>query len=56
MPARRVIIVGIHRGISEVDSLDILQMGGRSGRVGIDDKGDAHVLIRDKFNEKDLIK
>jgi len=46
MPARRVIIVGLHRGIEMVESLDIHQMGGRSGRVGIDIKGDVHVLIR----------
>lgn len=52
LPARRVIITGIQRGISMVDSLDILQMAGRSGRVGLDEKGDAHVLIR-STHEKD---
>ena len=46
MPARRVVVTGIHRGIELVDSLDITQMCGRSGRVGVDSKGDAHVLIR----------
>lgn len=53
MPARRVVIVGIHRGISKVMSLDIVQMGGRAGRVGLDSAGTAHVLINgyDKHEE-----
>jgi len=42
---RNVIVVGIHRGIQEVDSLDIKQECGRSGRVGLDEKGDAYVLL-----------
>lgn len=42
---RNVIVVGIHRGIQEVESLDIKQMVGRSGRVGLDPKGDAYVLL-----------
>jgi helicase len=42
---RNVIIVGVHRGMSEVEPLDIKQMCGRSGRVGLDPKGDAHVLL-----------
>jgi hypothetical protein len=45
LPARRVVIVGIHRGIQEVEPLDIKQMCGRSGRVGFDPKGDAHILL-----------
>ena len=45
LPARRVIVVGVHRGIQEVEPLDIKQMVGRSGRVGLDPKGDAHVLL-----------
>lgn len=52
-PARRVFILGIHRGINKVQTLDIIQMGGRAGRVGIDDAGDVHVAIsnRDKSAE-----
>jgi replicative superfamily II helicase len=44
-PARRVLIVGMHRGRELVLALDIIQMAGRAGRVGLDDKGDAHILI-----------
>ncbi len=45
LPARRVIIVGVHRGLDEVTSMDVQQMCGRSGRYGIDIKGDAYVLV-----------
>lgn len=45
LPARRVIILGVHRGINEVESHDVLQMVGRSGRLGIDPMGDAYILV-----------
>lgn len=45
LPARNVIIVGIHRGIQEVDELDIVQMAGRAGRYGIDDEGHVFLII-----------
>lgn len=45
LPARNVIIVGIHRGIQEVEQLDILQESGRAGRYGIDDAGFVYLLI-----------
>jgi helicase len=45
LPARRVIILGVHRGSEEVESYDVLQMVGRSGRLGIDPAGDAYILI-----------
>jgi replicative superfamily II helicase len=45
LPARRVIILGVHRGVEEVETYDITQMIGRSGRLGIDPMGDAYVLI-----------
>lgn len=45
LPARRVIVLGIHRGVEEVESYDVLQMIGRSGRLGIDPVGDAYILI-----------
>lgn len=45
LPARIVIVVGIHRGIEEVSELDIVQMCGRSGRMGIDIEGDAIVVL-----------
>lgn len=45
LPARIVIIAGMHRGIEEVSELDIIQMCGRSGRMGIDTEGDAIILL-----------
>lgn len=45
LPARRVIILGVHRGLSEVDTYDIWQMVGRSGRPGYDPRGDAYILL-----------
>ena len=45
MPARRVIITGVHRGMSEVETYDIMQMAGRAGRVGFDPKGDVYILV-----------
>lgn len=48
MPARRVIITGVHRGRTEVETYDIFQMAGRAGRPGYDPRGDVHILIPDK--------
>jgi replicative superfamily II helicase len=48
LPARRVIIVGVHRGINEVETYDIWQEIGRSGRPGFDPRGDAYILLPDK--------
>jgi helicase len=45
LPARNVIIVGVHRGINQVDELDIIQMAGRAGRYGIDDEGHVFLII-----------
>lgn len=45
LPSRRVIITGVHRGLDEVESYDILQMVGRAGRVGFDPRGDAYILV-----------
>jgi len=45
LPARNVIIVGVHRGLNEVDELDIIQMSGRAGRYGIDDEGHVYLII-----------
>jgi len=47
IPARRCIIVGWHRGLTEVHPYDIKQMVGRAGRVGFDPKGDAYILTPD---------
>jgi len=45
MPARRVCVMGINRGLSEVDPIDVKQEVGRAGRVGLDPCGDAYVLL-----------
>jgi len=44
LPARNVVIVGVNRGLSEVDELDIIQMAGRAGRYGIDPAGTVYLL------------
>jgi helicase len=44
LPARRVIIAGVHRGTQLVPSFDILQMAGRAGRPAFDTQGDAYIL------------
>lgn len=51
MPARRVIVLGIHRGMEEVDPIDVKQEVGRAGRMGIDPEGDAYVLIPESQEE-----
>lgn len=45
LPARRVIVVGIHRGLTEVENYDINQMIGRAGRPRFDPRGDAYILV-----------
>jgi len=45
MPARRVLVLGVHRGLSEVDPIDIKQEIGRAGRAGMDAEGDAYILL-----------
>lgn len=45
LPARRVIVTGVHRGLQEVENYDIQQMIGRAGRPKYDPRGDAYILI-----------
>ena len=56
MPARRVVVLGVRRGKDEVESHEIIQMCGRSGRYGIDPMGDAYILVPEsevkKYKEK----
>lgn len=52
MPSRRVIIVGVHRGITLVDVSEILQECGRAGRPQYDPKGDSHILLPRRDFEK----
>ena len=51
MPARRVIIVGPYRGLSSVEGFDIQQECGRAGRVGLDPRGDAYILLPESEQE-----
>jgi replicative superfamily II helicase len=51
LPARNVIIVGVHRGLQEVDELDIIQESGRAGRYGIDDSGFVYLIIPEGTTE-----
>ncbi len=51
-PSRRVIILGVHRGMNEVESYDIFQMAGRAGRPGFDDRGDVYILIPERDFDK----
>jgi len=52
VPARRVVVVGVHRGLSEVETQDILQECGRAGRPQYDPQGDAYVLLPSKTFDK----
>lgn len=52
LPARRVIILGMHRGISEVETYDIWQMAGRAGRPGFDPRGDVYILVPESKEDK----
>lgn len=44
-PARRVILLGVHRGTEALPVYDILQQVGRAGRPKYDDRGDAYIFI-----------
>lgn len=43
--ARRVVVVGVYRGTDLVEPMDVIQEVGRAGRKGIDEKGDAYILL-----------
>ena len=45
LPARRVVVTGVHRGLKEVENYDIQQMVGRAGRPKYDPRGDAYILV-----------
>lgn len=45
LPARRVIILGVHRGVELVPNYDINQEVGRAGRPKYDPRGDAYILV-----------
>jgi replicative superfamily II helicase len=58
LPARRVIVLGVHRGLSEVATYDVFQMVGRAGRPAYDPVGDAYILVpeRDAQKHKDRLR
>jgi len=45
LPARNVVIVGLHCGMRRVDMLHIIQMAGRAGRYEIDDEGHVFIIL-----------
>lgn len=45
LPARRVIVAGVHRGLQLVENYDIWQEVGRAGRPKYDPRGDAYILV-----------
>jgi superfamily II helicase len=45
LPARNVVIVGVHRGFEKVDELNIIQMAGRAGRYNIDTEGHVYLIV-----------
>lgn len=56
LPARRVIILGVHRGLNTVEYFDIWQEVGRAGRPQYDPRGDAYILLPErKFEELKLL-
>jgi helicase len=51
LPSRRVIVLGVNRGLVYVENSSIMQMCGRAGRPKYDKKGDAYILLpKSKFN------
>lgn len=48
LPARRVIVTGVHRGLTVVENYDIQQMVGRAGRPRFDPVGDAYILVPER--------
>jgi helicase len=48
LPARRVILLGVHRGLNDVATYDVWQMVGRAGRPAFDPVGDAYVLLPER--------
>jgi replicative superfamily II helicase len=51
-PARRVVILGIDRGLQPVKTYDIDQMAGRAGRLGLDTRGDVHILVPESSKDE----
>lgn len=56
LPARRVIVAGVHRGLTEVENYDIQQMIGRAGRPKYDPRGDAYILVPESQKDEWIVK
>lgn len=56
LPARRVIVTGVHRGLSWVENYDIQQMIGRAGRPAYDPQGDAYILVPENTKNETIAK
>lgn len=56
LPARRVIVTGVHRGLSEVENYDIQQMIGRAGRPKYDPRGDAYILVPESQKDEWVVR
>lgn len=52
LPARRVIVAGVHRGLESVETYNITQMCGRAGRPRFDKMGDAYILLPESTFEE----
>lgn len=52
LPARRVIVLGVHIGLQEVEAYNILQAIGRAGRPKYDKRGDAYILLPESEEQK----
>lgn len=52
LPARRVIITGVHRGLTIVENYDIWQEVGRAGRPRYDPRGDAYILVPESTKDE----
>ena len=56
LPARRVIVTGLHRGLTQVENYDIQQMVGRAGRPRFDPVGDAYILVPESEKNEQIAK
>lgn len=54
LPARRVIVTGVHRGLTLVENYDIWQEVGRAGRPKYDPRGDAYILVPESDKDQHI--
>jgi helicase len=55
LPAKNVIVLGVHRGTTLIDNMDIQQYIGRAGRPKYDKVGNAYVLYPESDEDDDLL-